>query len=68
VLLQAGRPSEAEAVYHTDLLRHPDNGWALIGLIQSLRAQHKDQQAAVAEDRFKEAWAHADTIPAASRM
>ena len=68
VLLLAGRPSEAEAVYQADLLRHPDNGWALIGLIQSLRAQQKDDQAAEAEDRFKKAWAHADFIPAASRM
>ena len=68
VLLLAGRPSEAEAVYHADLLRYPDNGWALIGLIQSLRAQQKDDQAAEAEDRFKKAWAHADFIPAASRM
>ena len=68
VLLLADRPSEAEAVYHADLLSHPDNGWALIGLIQSLRAQQKDDQAAEAEDRFKKAWAHADFIPAASRM
>ena len=67
-LLLAGRPSEAEAVYHADLLRRPDNGWALIGLIQSLRAQQKGDQATEAEDRFKKAWAHADFIPAASRM
>jgi tetratricopeptide (TPR) repeat protein len=68
VLLLAGRSSEAEAVYQADLLRHPDNGWALIGLIQSLRTQQKDDQAAEAEDRFKKAWAHADFVPAASRM
>jgi tetratricopeptide (TPR) repeat protein len=68
VLLLAERPAEAEAVYQADLLRHPDNGWALTGLIQSLRAQQKDDQAAVAEDRFKKAWAHADFIPADSRM
>lgn len=68
VLLLADRPSEAEAVYHADLLSHPDNGWALTGLIQSLRAQKKNDQAAEAEDRFKKAWAHADFIPAASRM
>jgi tetratricopeptide (TPR) repeat protein len=66
--LLADRPSDAEAVYHADLLRHPNNGWALIGLIQSLRAQHKDNQAAEVEDRFKKAWAHADFIPATSRM
>ena len=68
VFLSADRPSEAERLYHTDLLHYPENGWALIGLIQSFRAQQKDDQAAEAEDRFKKAWAHADFIPAASRM
>lgn len=68
VLLLANRSSEAEAVYQADLLHHPDNGWALIGLIRSLRAQQKDDQAAEAEDHFKRAWAHADFIPVASRM
>jgi tetratricopeptide (TPR) repeat protein len=68
VFLLADRPAEAELVYHADLLQRPDNGWALIGLIQSLRAQQKNEQAAEAEDRFKKAWAHADFIPAASRM
>ncbi len=67
-LLLADRPSEAEAVYRADLLRYPDNGWALIGLIRSLRAQQKDDQAAETEDRFKKAWTHADFTPAASRM
>ncbi|RPH80869.1 MAG: hypothetical protein EHM80_04065 [Nitrospiraceae bacterium] len=67
-LLLAHRPSDAEAVYQADLLRHPNNGWALIGLIQSLRAQQKDDQAAETEDRFKKAWAHADFIPATSRL
>jgi tetratricopeptide (TPR) repeat protein len=67
-LLLAGRPSEAEAVYHADLLRYPNNGWALIGLIQSLRAQQKSVLGSVADDRFKKAWAHADFIPAASRL
>ena len=68
VLLLADRPSEAEAVYHADLLHYRDNGWALLGLALSLRAQQKDDQAAEAEDRFKKAWAHADFIPSASRM
>jgi tetratricopeptide (TPR) repeat protein len=68
VLLLAERPAEAEAVYQADLLRHPDNGWALTGLIQSLRAQQKEDLAVEAEDRFKKAWTHADFIPTSSRM
>ena len=68
VLLSADRPSDAEAVYHADLLHHPDNGWALTGLIQSLRIQQKDDEAAEAEERFKKAWAYADFTPTSSRM
>jgi tetratricopeptide (TPR) repeat protein len=68
VLLMAGRPVDSEIEYQADLLRNPENGWALIGLIQSLRAQQKEDQAAETEERFKKAWAHADFIPAASRM
>ena len=68
VLLLAGRPADAETEYRADLTRNPENGWALIGLIQSLKDQQKDDQAAEVEDRFKKAWAHADVIPAGSRM
>lgn len=68
VLLLAERPGEAETVYRVDLLRYPDNGWALTGLIQSLHAQQKEDLAAEAEERFKKAWAHADFTPTASRM
>lgn len=68
VLLMDGRSADAETEYRADLSRNPENGWALIGLIQCLRAQQKDDQAAEAEDRFKKAWAHADFIPAGSRM
>jgi tetratricopeptide (TPR) repeat protein len=68
VLLMAGRPADAEIEYRADLTRNPENGWALIGLIQSLKDQQKDGQAAEAEDRFKKAWAYADFMPAAPRM
>jgi tetratricopeptide (TPR) repeat protein len=68
VLLMADRPTDAETEYRADLSRNPENGWALIGLIQSLRAQQKDEEAAEAEDRFKKAWAHADFDPTGSRM
>ena len=68
VLLAAGRPAEAESVYWEDLRRYQDNGWALYGLAQALRAQEKEEQAAVVEARFKEAWARADVELSASRI
>ncbi|MDR4479408.1 MAG: hypothetical protein R3B37_06615 [Nitrospira sp.] len=67
VLLQAGRPAEAEQVYRTDLRQHPHNGWALFGLRQSLKAQQQAQAAEAMEERFKQAWARADVELPASR-
>lgn len=68
VLLEAGRPAEAETVYWEDLKRNPENGWALFGLTQALRAQGKNDEAAFAEARFKNAWARADVTLTASRL
>jgi tetratricopeptide (TPR) repeat protein len=68
ILLKAGRPAEAETVYWEDLKRNRENGWALFGLLQALRAQHKTDDAAVIEARFKKAWARADITLTASRF
>lgn len=68
VLLAAGRPAEAETVYWADLRRHPDNGWALSGLAEALRAQGKEDQAAVVEGRLAKAWEQADVTPTSSRI
>jgi tetratricopeptide (TPR) repeat protein len=68
VLLQAGRPRDAEQVYREDLARNPGNGWALLGLTQSLRAQGRASEAGEVEIRFRRAWAKADVTPAASRF
>jgi tetratricopeptide (TPR) repeat protein len=59
-LLRAGRAQDAEAVYREDLRRHPENGWALFGLSQSLAAQHKDADAQQVRLRFDAAWKDAD--------
>ncbi|SPP64582.1 conserved exported hypothetical protein [Nitrospira lenta] len=67
-LLTAGRPSEAEQVYREDLRRHPQNGWSLWGLTQSLRAQHKGSDADKVEGQFKSAWTYADVTLTASRF
>jgi tetratricopeptide (TPR) repeat protein len=68
VLLQAGRPDEAEAVYWEDLKKNPGNGWTLFGLVQALKAQGKTEEAAVIERRFRTAWTDADFTLAASRI
>jgi len=65
-LLRAGKAQDAEAVYREDLRRHPDNGWALYGLTQSLTAQHKDADANLTRQRFDTAWKDADTVLTAS--
>ena len=68
VLLAAGRPEEAESIYWQDLSRNRENGWSLFGLLQSLRALGKTDEAAVIEQRFRKAWDRADVTLAASRF
>ena len=68
VLLQAGRAAEAETVYWEDLRRNRENGWALFGLLQALRAQNKSADAALTEARFRAAWSRADVVLTASRF
>jgi tetratricopeptide (TPR) repeat protein len=68
VLLDAGRPAEAESIYWQDLSRNRENGWSLFGLMLSMRAQGKTEQAAVVEERFRKAWSRADVSLTASRI
>jgi tetratricopeptide (TPR) repeat protein len=68
VLLEAGRPEEAEVVYWEDLRRNRGNGWALYGLHKALVAQGKDEEATAALARFEAAWAHGDLKLGASRF
>ncbi len=68
VLLEAGAPAEAEAVYWQDLRKNQENGYALYGLWQSLKAQGKVDEAASLEKRFRSAWAEADVQLASSRF
>jgi tetratricopeptide (TPR) repeat protein len=68
VLLEAKRPAEAETVYWEDLKRNRESGWSLFGLMQALKAQAKNDEAALIEARFKKAWAHADVTLTTSRF
>lgn len=60
VLLQAGRPSEAERAFRDDLKRFRDNGWSLHGLAKALKAQGHHDEAAQVLQEFRQVWASAD--------
>jgi tetratricopeptide (TPR) repeat protein len=66
VLLRTGRAAEAEKVYQADLAMWPENGWSLMGLRDSLKAQGRAKEAQVADARLRKAWAEADIQPSAS--
>jgi tetratricopeptide (TPR) repeat protein len=68
VLLDAGRPREAEAVYWQNLRRHPDNGWALRGLVLAFEAQGDIDQAAAMRRRYEKIWTRSDVRLPASRL
>jgi tetratricopeptide (TPR) repeat protein len=68
LLLEAGRPAEAEMEYRKDLDRFPENGWSLFGLWQSLDALGRLDEAALVRARFDTAWARADVSLTSSRM
>lgn len=68
ILLEAGRPQEAELAYREDLRHHPQNGWSLFGLAQSLRDQQKNREADEIDTQFRHVWAEADVKLTGSRF
>ena len=68
ILLDAGRPVEAEVVYWEDLKHNPENAYSLYGMYQALSAQQKDDQAADFKTRYDEMWKNSDTKLASSRF
>jgi tetratricopeptide (TPR) repeat protein len=67
-LLRAGRAAEAEQVYLRDLEDHPHNGWSTYGLVQSLEAQGRNDEAAMHRGHFEAMWSLADVELPASRI
>ncbi|HRI43609.1 MAG TPA: hypothetical protein PLL78_05325 [Fimbriimonadaceae bacterium] len=59
-LLKAGKPSEAARVYRADLVKHPNNGWALYGLSTALTKMGKASEAKRYQEKFEVAWEGAD--------
>ncbi len=66
LLMAEERYVEAEAVYREDLRRNRKNGWALVGLQNSLNGQEKYKEADALTESLVRAWAKADTIPSSS--
>lgn len=66
VQLDAGAAVDAERSYREELARHAENGWSLFGLQQTLVLQGRNAEAQAVGERFKRAWAHADTALTAS--
>ena len=60
VLLEAGQYAEAEKTYRADLTHYKENGWALMGLYQSLVKQGKKTEAQSVKYRYDTAWQFAD--------
>jgi tetratricopeptide (TPR) repeat protein len=67
MLMDAGRPGEAEVVYAADLRRNPENGHSLFGLKLALERQGKTDDALAVAERFERVWADAEVELASSR-
>lgn len=60
ILIKAEKYGEAEKIYKEDLEQLRQNGWSLMGLYQSLKAQNKMDEANKIKEEFDKAWEHAD--------
>ena len=58
-LIEQERYTRAEEVYRSELDDHPNNGWSLHGLVESLKGQAKSYEEE--QEHFEESWARADT-------
>jgi hypothetical protein len=59
-LLRAGNAAAAETVFRDGVRRSPRNGRMLFGLMESLKAQGKQQDAEFVKREFEANWAKAD--------
>ena len=66
LLLEHGDVEEAEAVYREDLIQYKDNMWSLLGLHQTLKAQHKLEESQSVFEKYQKVSALADIKVGAS--
>jgi tetratricopeptide (TPR) repeat protein len=60
-LYRDGQYQQAEQIFREDLTHHPRNPRSLFGLMESLKAQKQDSDAAWVQRQFQESWRMADT-------
>jgi tetratricopeptide (TPR) repeat protein len=65
-LLKNGDITLAEQVYKEDLVHNPGNGWSLLGLYQSLKAQNRKEKLDYYKSGFLRSFSHADVVPIGS--
>ena len=56
VLLQAGKPAEAEGMFREALRQHPNSAWALFGLKEAQREQGDAAAAAATQRQLDALW------------
>jgi tetratricopeptide (TPR) repeat protein len=64
--LKMGKPAMAEKVYREDLVWNPGNGWSLLGLCQSLKAQNKTEQITPYQKKYRQSFSSAEQLPPGS--
>jgi tetratricopeptide (TPR) repeat protein len=65
-LLKTDYNPQAEQVYREDLERNPGNGWSMLGMYQSLKAQNRTEKLSYYKAGFTRSFSHADEVPASS--
>ncbi len=68
VLIESGKYSEAVKVYNQDLVIYPENGWALVGLMNAYNKLGEKSNYENSKRRFEQAWKHADITIVSSRI
>ncbi|WP_121808805.1 tetratricopeptide repeat protein [Mucilaginibacter kameinonensis] len=65
-LLKTDYNPQAEQVYREDLERNPGNGWSMLGMYQSLKAQNRTDKLSYYKAGFTRSFSHADEAPTSS--
>jgi tetratricopeptide (TPR) repeat protein len=66
LMMEAGEFAAAEELYREDQVRHPGNGWSLLGLSQALAAQGQKEESAEHAAAAQTAWARVEEHPSSS--